>query len=241
MDAQSATQAIAGAWAVVNAVSLYVEHGQTTFDAVHVRAAERIASLAQRHGVERLVHVSGIGVDQHSPSPYIRSRAHGEQAVRAQFPNAILIRPSVMFGPGDVFLTQILKLLRRLPVYPLFGRGQTLLQPTYVEDVAEAVSTLLRAANGAMTVECGGPHTYSYEALLRMIARRTGLRTTLVPVPFPLWHALAYLAEMLPHPPLTRNQVELMQVDSTVSEQGQGFGHLGMTPRSIEEILPFMS
>ncbi len=241
LDARSTAQAVAGAWAVVNAVSLYVEHGKTTFNAVHVQAAERIASLARQHGVERLVHVSGIGVDRHSSSPYIRSRAQGEQAVRSEFPNAILLRPSVMFGPGDAFLTPILKLLRRLPVYPLFGRGQTLLQPAYVEDVAEAVSALLRAANGATTIECGGPHTYSYEALLRMIAHRAGLRATLVPVPFLFWHALARLAEMLPHPPLTRNQVELMQVDSIVSEQAQGFAQLGMAPRSIEEILPFMT
>src|SRR6195256_3077901 len=143
-DERSVADALAGAYAAVNAVSLYVEHGQDTFHSVHVEAAQRIAAQAHRAGVVRLVHVSGIGADAASPSRYIRKRGEGELAVRAAFADALLIRPAVMFGTDDVFLTTLLKLLRRLPIYPMFGRGRTRLQPVYVEDVAEAVAQLMR-------------------------------------------------------------------------------------------------
>ena len=145
-DERSVADALAGAYGVVNAVSLYVEHGQETFHSVHVEVAQRVAAQARRAGVERLVHVSGIGADAASPSLYIRKRGEGELAVRAAFADAIFIRPAVMFGPDDAFLTTILKLLRQLPIYPMFGRGQTRLQPAYVEDVAEAIARVLQRA-----------------------------------------------------------------------------------------------
>src|SRR5258706_214686 len=140
------SDALAGACGVVNAVSLYVEHGQETFHSVHVEAAQRIAAQAHRAGVDRLIHISGIGADAASQSRYIRKRGEGELAVRAAFVEALFIRPAVMFGPDDTFLTTILKLLRQLPIYPMFGRGRTRLQPAYVEDVAEAGARVMRPA-----------------------------------------------------------------------------------------------
>jgi uncharacterized protein YbjT (DUF2867 family) len=128
-DERSIADCLAGAYAAVNAVSLYVEHGSETFHSVHVEAAERVATEARRAGVARLVQVSGIGADPASPSLYIRKRGEGERAVQAAFAETILIRPAVMFGPDDGFLTTILDLLRRLPIYPMFGRGRTRLQP----------------------------------------------------------------------------------------------------------------
>src|SRR5665213_4446888 len=124
-DERSVADALAGAYGVVNAVSLYVEHGQDTFHSVHVESAQRVAAQAHRAGVERLVHISGIGADATSPSRYIRKRGEGELVVRAAFVDAFFVRPAVMFGPDDAFLTTILKLLRRLPIYPVFGRGLT--------------------------------------------------------------------------------------------------------------------
>lgn len=210
----------------MNAVSLYIEHKGVTFRSVHVEAAGRIASVAHRSGVERLVHVSGIGANAASSSSYIRSRGEGERAVRLQFPNSILIRPAVMFGSGDAFLTAIVKLLRRLPAYPMFGRGHTRLQPAYVEDVAKAVATVLqRADTSGATFECAGPHVYSYRELLTTIASIAGVRAALIPVPFAVWRALARIAEILPHPPLTRNQVELMEIDSVAGSDAPGFDH----------------
>jgi uncharacterized protein YbjT (DUF2867 family) len=228
---------LAGAHAAVNAVSLYVEHGSETFHRVHVEAAQRLAAQARRAGIARLVHVSGIGADPGSSSHYIRKRGEGERAVRAAFPDVTLIRPAVMFGPDDGFLTTIIDLLRRLPIYPMFGRGRTRLQPAYVEDVAEAIARALRTDGSARTFELGGAHVYTYEELLRAVARKANLRPLLIPIPFAAWHALALIAEMLPDPPVTRNQVELMEIDNVTSPQVPGFGELGISPRAVEEIL----
>ena len=240
-DGTSVAKAIAGANAAVNAVSLYVEHGSETFRSVHVDCAQRIATLAHKAGLEALVHISGIGANAGSRSAYIRSRGEGEHAVQSAFPGAILIRPTVMFGLGDAFLTRILRLLHRLPVYPLFGSGQTRLQPAYVEDVAEAVArTLERTRVGSKVFECGGPRVYSYEGLLHSIAHQAGLKPILWPLPFGIWHALAQLAELLPQPPITRNQVELMRLDNVISAQMPDFGQLGISPHTVEEILPLL-
>src|SRR6267154_3954382 len=150
-DERSVADALAGAYGVANAVSLYLERGQETFHSVHVEAAQRVAAQAQRAGVERLVHVSGIGADRASPSRYIRKRGEGELVVRATFA-ALFVRPAVIFGPDDAFLTTILKFLRQLPVYPMFGRGRTRLQPAYVEDVAEAVARVIGRAETHPTI-----------------------------------------------------------------------------------------
>lgn len=240
-DERSVEAAIAGADGVVNAISLYVEHGGDTFHSVHVEAAATIARAARRSGIKRLVHLSGIGADTASPSPYIRSRSEGETAVQAAFPGAVVVRPAVMFAPDDAFLTTIFKLLRTLPVCPLFGDGRTRLQPVYADDVAAAIAQILLQTQRPYPIyELAGPRIYSYEELLRTIARTAGLRTALVRTPFAFWGAFAGLAEALPHPPLTRNQVELMQIDTTASDGLPGFGPLGISPRSLEEELQAM-
>jgi uncharacterized protein YbjT (DUF2867 family) len=240
-DERAIADALAGAYGVVNAVSLYVERGQETFHSVHVESARRVAAQAHRVGVERLAHVSGIGADVASPSLYIRKRGEGELVVRAAFADATLIRPAVMFGPDDAFLTIILKLLRRLPIYPMFGRGLTRLQPAYVGDVAEATARALQGTEThAITYECGGPRVYSYKEFLRAVAHQAGLRPILIPVPFAAWHALAWAMEMLASPPVTRNQVELMQVDNVSSPQMPGFEELGISQHPVEEILQDM-
>ncbi len=150
----SIARAVAGAYGVVNAVSLYVERGQETFHSVHVEAAHRIAAQAQQAGIERLVHVSGIGSDATSSSLYIRKRGEGELAVREAFAGAIVVRPAVMFGPDDTFITTIITLLRRFPIYPMFGQGLTRLQPAYVEDVGEAIARVLQGFEMGATLEC---------------------------------------------------------------------------------------
>lgn len=237
-DEDAVETAIAGAYGVVNAVSLYLERGTKTFQALHVRAAGQLARLSKQAGVERLVHVSGIGADATSRSPYIRSRGQGELAVKAAFANAIIIRPAVMFGEDDAFLNTIVKLLKRLPAYPLFGGGLTRLQPVFVEDVAEAIA---RAFNPEIahpvTCELGGPRVYTYKELLTEVADRLGKSPVLAPVPFPLWHILARIAEMAPGAPLSRNQVELMETDTIVSAGMPGFDAFGVAPRPIKQTL----
>ena len=237
-DDRSVAAAVAAVEGVVNAVSLYVENGRNTFHSVHVIAAARVARLAREAGVKHLIHVSGIGSDAESASPYIRSRGEGERVVREAFPTATLIRPSVMFGQGDAFLTPAARMLRRLPIFPLFGRGQTQLQPVHVEDVAGAIARAMQSAPPGTCYELGGPRIYAYRSLLEMLARHLGRKPPLVPVPFGLWRVLAYLAETLPQPPITRNQVALMQRDNVASPHAPGFADLQISSTSLEEILP---
>jgi uncharacterized protein YbjT (DUF2867 family) len=235
-DRQSVADAVADAHAAVNAVSLYTERGEETFHAMHVECAERVATEAHRAGIEQLVHVSGIGADPASKSSYVRSRGQGESAVRAAYPGAILVRPAVMFGPDDAFLTVILKLLQQLPAYPMFGSGMTRLQPAHVEDVGEAIARVLqRTEQDPKTLECGGPRVYTYKELLRSIAGEVGRKRILFPVPFAVWYAMARTAAILPSPPITRNQVELMQIDTVASPLLPGFADLGIPPQPLEE------
>jgi NADH dehydrogenase len=144
-----------------------------------------------------------------------------------------------MFGPDDAFLNTLLKLLRRLPAYPMFGRGATRLQPAHVEDVAQAMARALeRDDTRGATIECGGPRVYTYEELLRTVARAAGVQARLIfTVPFAAWHALAWMAEALPHPALTRNQVELMEIDTVVSQGALTLADMRISPMSVEQTL----
>jgi uncharacterized protein YbjT (DUF2867 family) len=237
-DERSVKAAVAGADGVVNAISLYVEHGSDMFHSVHVEMAAKIARAARQAEVRRFVHVSGIGANTASPSSYIRNRGEGEAAVQTAFTGAVIVRPAVIFASDDAFLTTILRLLRSLPAYPIFGDGRTRLQPVYVDDVAVAIAQILRQSQEPYPVyELAGPRVYAYEELLRTIARIAGLRPVFIHMPFAFWDALANVSEMLPRPPLTRNQVELMQIDTTTSERLPGFRALRISPRSLEDEL----
>src|SRR6266576_2607707 len=169
-EEESIAAAVAEAFAVVNAASLYVERGSDTFQSVHVNAAERVARLAGGAGAQRFVHVSGIGADVRSMSPYIRGRGQGEAAVRRAFPSATVLRPAVMFGLGDAFLMPLLLMLRRLPVFLMFGDGRTRVQPAYVEDVGEARARVLQIQIPYQIYELAGPRIYTYRALLKSLA-----------------------------------------------------------------------
>jgi NADH dehydrogenase len=237
-DDRSVAAAVQGSFGVVNAVSLYVERDGQSFHSVHVEAAERLARHASKAAVERLAHVSGIGSDPTSTSPYIACRGRGEEVVRQAFPNASVIRPAAMYGPDDALVVPISRLLRRLPVFALFGSGETRLQPPHVENVAEAVAQTFDVATPAPVYELGGPRIYTYLEFLKVLRRHLEARTLFVPLPFGVWHGLATFAERLPQPPITRNQVELMRRDNVVSGKVSGFASLQIAPRTLEESLP---
>ena len=239
LDRSSIAAAVPGSRAVVNAVSLYVEREGQSFERVHVQAASDLARAAREAGVDKFIQISGLGSDPRSSSAYIRARGRGEEAVRAVFPEAIIVRPAVMVGPDDAFLTAIMRLVRVLPVYPLFGNGETRLQPVYVEDVAEAIAQLASGQSGfdARILECAGPRVYAYRNLVQEVARLLGTRTTSLPVPFPVWSVLATAAEWLPGAPLTRNQVELMQEDNVASGDLPSLGDLDIEPRDIDTVI----
>lgn len=234
----SVAAAIQGATGVVNAVGLYVEKGKDmTFSVIHVEGAERVARRAREAGIRTLVHISGIGADPASSSKYVRARAHGEQRVRNAFPEAIILRPSVLFGPHDAFLGS-LKALTRLPVIPLFGQGTTRLQPVYVEDVASAVLRALETPKTAGRIfELGGARIYSYREIVEQVLAHVGRRRLLLPVPFSAWKWLAGMTSFLPHPPLTPDQIILMETDNVVGSEVGTFADLGIEPHSLEQKL----
>ena len=236
---ENVTAAVEGAQAVVNAVGLYVERGTETFDAVHVQGAAAVAKLAARAGVGKLIHISGIGADETSASRYVRARGRGERFVLDRFPQATIVRPSVLFGPGDAFLNAIDAITRAAPVFPLFGDGQTRLQPVYVGDVADAIFRLIERdeARGSFC-ELGGPRVHTYREVVEMVLRYRGRRRLLIPVPFGLWWAQAKLLSLLPAPPLTEDQVILMRDDNLVGQGVVTLEALGASAHDLETMLP---
>jgi uncharacterized protein YbjT (DUF2867 family) len=238
-DQASVAAAVAGADAVVNAVSAYVEKGGVTFEAVHVQGAETVAREAAAAGVARLVLVSGIGADPDSSSPYIRARGRGELMVQRAFPGATIVRPGAMFGPGDALFGTLAELARLLPILPLIGGGRTRLQPVFVEDVAEAVANILTDPGSVgRTYELAGPGVYTLRDLVRMTLHFMGKRRLLIPVPFALTEIQARLFELLPNPPLTTGQIDLLKADNVASGTLPGLRELNIQPKTVEEVVP---
>src|SRR5680860_1412081 len=194
---------------------------------------------AVRLGVARLVLISGLGADPQSRSPYIRSRGRGELAVQQAFPDATIVRPSAMFGPGDALFGTLANLARLLPVLPLIGGGRTRLQPVYVEDVAEAVARIL-ADPGTVgrTYELAGPEVYTLRDLVRFTLRVIGKRRLLMPLPFAVAEIQARIFELLPSPPLTTGQVDLLKADSVAGGALPGLRELNIPPKAVEEVVP---
>jgi len=238
-DQASVAAAIAEADAVVNAVSAYVEKGGVTFEAVHVRGAENLAREAAAAGVARFVLVSGIGADPDSSSPYIRARGRGELIIRQAFPGATIVRPGAMFGPGDALFGTLAALARLLPALPLIGGGSTRLQPIFVEDVAEAISSILSdPGTVGRTYELAGPKVYTLHELVNMTLQLMGKRRLLVPIPFAVAEVQARLFELLPNPPLTTGQVDLLKTDNVASGVLPDVQDLNIQPKAVEEVIP---
>jgi uncharacterized protein YbjT (DUF2867 family) len=238
-DEASVASAIAGAEAVVNVVSAYVEKAGVTYTAVHVQGAGNVARECERQSVSRLVHVSGIGADAGSHAPYIRARGEGEQAVRQVFPRATIIRPSVMFAADDAFLRSLVTIIRFTPVIPLIAGGHTRMRPIHVRDVAEAIRLCTRdTATSGKVYELGGPQSYTLREMIEMIAAKIGHRPLFVPVPFSLARLIAGLAELFPNAPLTVAQVDLLQHDN-IPANLSGTGELAakLRHRKLEETI----
>ncbi len=238
-DEKTVGPAVRQAASVINTVGHYVEKGQATFDAVHGQGALHVARQAAQAGVGRLIHISGLGADAASDSPYVRARARGEDLVRGAFEGATIFRPSVIFGAGDAFFNALADMARHTPILPLFGSGATNLQPVHVGDVAKACANALADPSTAGKLyELGGPRVYTYKALLEMVLKQAGKRRVLVPVPFFIWEILVAPMTFLPNPPLTRDQVKLMKGDNVLGGKALTLKDLGIEAASVEEILP---
>jgi uncharacterized protein YbjT (DUF2867 family) len=229
---------IEGAYAIVNLVAIL--HGSKAhFEALHTALPERLGRLAGQAGVQRLVHVSAIGADPGAGSLYASTKGKGELALREAFPDATILRPSIVFGPEDQFFNRFARMAQLSPVLPLIGGGRTRFQPVYVCDVAGAImAALLRDDAPGRTYELGGPKVYSFEELMRYMLKVLGRRRLLVNLPWAIARLQARLMELLPEPPLTRDQVEMLKTDNVVAEGALGLADLEITPTPLEVIVP---
>ena len=244
-NSSDVAQAVRGADAVVNLVGvLHDAGGKRGFDAVHTEAAKTIAEAAKAAGVERLVQISAIGADAASPSAYGRTKAQAEAAVRAVYPDAVILRPSLVFGAGDSFLNRFAAMATMAPALPLIGGGETRFQPVYVGDVAEAIARGVTRANAAgRTYELGGPSLYTFREVLELVRRETGRDRMLVSVPFIVAKPLGSLLQLSRFvgltPPLTRDQVLMLEKDNVVAADAFGLSDLGIDhPAGMAAIAP---
>ncbi len=235
----SVRRAVAGADGVINLVGILFQSGKQKFDAVQATGAGCVASAAADAGVRTLVHISSIGASAEARSKYARSKAAGEEAVRAAFPGATILRPSIVFGNEDNFFNRFALLSKIWFVLPLIG-GKTSFQPVYVEDVAAAVVAALDGGENTsgQTFELGGPKIYTFRQMMELMMQVTGVRRILLPVPFWIARMKAYFLQMMPNPMLTVDQVRLLENDNIVGEGARGLADLGITPTPAEIILP---
>ena len=230
--------AVAGADNVINLVGILFERRAGQFEAVHAEGAGRVARLAAAAGAKRLVHLSAIGADPASPSAYGRTKAGGEAAVRAAFPEATILRPSIVFGAEDSFLNRFGAMAAIAPVMPVIS-GATKFQPVYVGDVADAiVAALTREDACGRTYELGGPRVWSFEELLRFVMSQAHRERRMITVPPGLARIQARLMEFLPTPPLTRDQLLMLSRDNVVAEGAATLADLGIAPQPVEAIAP---
>ena len=238
-DERALAAVVAGADAVVNLVGILYERGAQRFELAHHRGPGLLADLAKGAGVKRFVHVSALAADANSSSDYARSKAEGEEAVRAAFPSATILRPSLVFGPEDDFFNRFAAMARVSPALPLIGGGATKFQPVYVGDIAAAVATALsRDDTDGKTYALAGPATFTMRQLFELILRVTGRKRLLMSIPFGLASLEALFLEWLPRPLLTRDQVRQLRHDSVAAPGAPGLAELGITPTALELILP---
>jgi len=227
---------------LINLVGILFERGRQRFDAVHTVGAEQVALAANAHGA-RLVHVSAIGADENSPSHYARSKAVAEKLVLAAQPTAVVMRPSIIFGPEDDFFNRFAALARISPALPLIGGGHTRFQPVFVGDVAAAIAEAVAGnARPGTIYELGGPDVRTFKELMQFVLKTTERKRLLLPLPFFVAKMQAMFLQFMPKPMLTPDQVALLRVDNVVSQAAQSEGRtlqgLGIEPEPIEAIVP---
>lgn len=238
LDDTSVGSAIMGADAVFNLVGILTETSAQTYRAIHLEGARRVALAAQNHGVMRVIHMSALGSSPRSPAMSDRSKAEGEEAVRAAFPQATVVRPSLVFGEDDHFFSRFAAMIRSSPLVPLIGGGTTKFQPVFIGDMVAGMAEVVRRPDTAgKTYEFGGPQVYSFKELLELLMTALNRHRILLPIPFALAEMQAAFLELLPNPPLTRDQVRLLKTDKVVSGTESTLGDLGVQSHRLEEFL----
>ena len=243
-DDDSVRAVMHGADAVVNCVGTFDRKGRNNFQAVQAEGATRIARLAAEEGVSHLVHLSAIGADAQSDSEYAQSKAAGEAGILEHFPQAVILRPSVVFGPEDQFFNRFAAMTRFGPVLPVVG-GDTKFQPVYADDVAHAAALGAEGRAGPGIYELGGPEVATFRDLMKVMLKIIRRRRLILNIPFGVAAAMAWVMELvqtvtfgLIPPQITRDQVRSLRVDNVASEGAKGFADLGIEPAAIEAVLP---
>ncbi len=238
-DERSVAAAVRGVDTVINLVGILYEGGRQRFGAVHVEGVRRLARAAAGAGVRQFLHLSALGADAKSASAYARSKAAGEAMLREHFPSAIVLRPSIVFGPEDDFFNRFAAMARLSPALPLIGGGRMRFQPIYVGDVADAAAHALEnPALAGKTFELAGPRIYTFKELMELLLAVIGRRRLLLPVPFPVAAVQAAILGLLPRPPLTLDQLRLLKSDNVLTGKLPGLAELGIHPTGLEAILP---
>ena len=238
----SVAAAVRGASIVINLAAIGIEKGKQRFRAINVMGARNVAEAAKAAGVKTLVQMSMLGADESSRSLFARSRAMGEAQVRAIFPEAVIFRPSIIFGVGDDFFNTLGQIARMLPIMPLFG-GRTKFQPVYVGDVAAALAQAATGnAKAGTTYELGGPDVLTHRELVQRVLADTNRRNPIVPLPAGIGTLLAIPMSLMPKPLLTADRVTLLGIDNIVSQaatdEGRTLSAFDVAPRPLEAVLP---
>lgn len=245
LDEAVLEKVIAPSDAVVNLIGILSEGGGQRFDQLQGELPGRIGALAAAHDLLSLLHVSAIGASNASPSYYAKSKAAGEAGLLKTFASAVILRPSIVFGPRDNFFNRFASIAMTAPALPLPGGGKMRMQPVYVEDVASAIMAGLGLCDGKLAkspkgkiYELGGPDVYSFRQLMEMTLMYIQRRRLLVPVPFFALSCGASVAGLLPNPPITVDQVRLLKLDNIVSKGAQTISDLDITPTCVDAVLP---
>ncbi len=243
-DDASVRAVMLGADAVVNCVGTFDRKGRNNFQAVQNEGAIRIARIAAEQGVERLVHLSAIGADANAASAYARSKAEGEVGILKHFPNAVILRPSVIFGPEDQFFNRFAGMSRLGPILPVVG-GDARFQPVYVDDVAQAAAMGVEGQAAPGIYELGGPAVATFRELMQMMLRVIRRRRLVVNIPFGIAAFMGWAMDLIQTislglipPQITADQVRSLRVDNVVSDEARGFADLGIEPTAVEAVLP---
>jgi NADH dehydrogenase len=238
----SVRRALEGATASLNLVSTLYERGRQGFQALNVMGAKNVAAAARAEGVLRVVQMSALGADLNSPAKYARTKAEGEVAVREIYPDAVVVRPSIVFGPDDHFFNRFAPMATLSPALPLIGGGKTRFQPVFVGDVARALTHAVTVAEAAgLTYELGGAAVLTFRELMELMLKEIQRRRLLLPVPFAAAGALGAVGDFMAgfvEPPLTSDQVELLRADNVVSGEYPGLADIGVVPTTLEAVLP---
>ena len=238
---EEVAEALIGANVAINLVGILAETGRRKFDALHVEGSYNIAEAAAAVGVKQLVQMSAIGADADSKADYARTKGEAEIVVRQLFPQAVIVRPSIIFGMEDNFLNRFAAMATRSPFLPLIGGGETRIQPVSVGDVAEAVAVAATRTDAAgETYELGGPAVWTMKELMAYILRETGRDRFLLPLPFPVARMIGAVAQVPAaiglNPVLTVDQVNMLETDNVVAEGAKGLADLGIEPTGVQAV-----